>query len=65
MYSWHLGIYDNQNIMCFLSVILTALTIKSTIFRDVKTCNPVKVRRRFGGMYWLRLRGSSEPNTGF
>jgi hypothetical protein len=36
--------------------VLTAVTIKSVVFLDVMTCNPV-VHRRLGGMYSLHLQG--------
>jgi hypothetical protein len=37
--------------------VLTAVTIKSTVLRDVKPCNLVYVHRRFGKMYFLYLQG--------
>jgi hypothetical protein len=35
--------------------VLTALFMKSTIFRDITPCSPFKVNRRFGGTYRLHL----------
>jgi hypothetical protein len=37
--------------------VLTAVVIKSTIFWDIRPCSPLKVNRRFGGKYRLRLQG--------
>jgi hypothetical protein len=37
--------------------VLTAVVMKSTIFWDITPCSPLKVNRRFGGMYRLHLQG--------
>jgi hypothetical protein len=31
--------------------VLTAAVMKSTVFRDITTCSPLKVNRRSGGKY--------------
>jgi hypothetical protein len=36
--------------------ILTAITMKCSIFWDVTPCSPVKIYRRFGGAYCLHLQ---------
>jgi hypothetical protein len=38
--------------------ILTAVTMKTTTFRDVTLCSLVDVNRRFGGMYYVHLQES-------
>jgi hypothetical protein len=43
--------------LCFGSEVLTAVTMKGTVFWDIRSCGPVKVNRRFGGIYLLRLKG--------
>jgi hypothetical protein len=35
--------------------VLTAVVLKSTIFWDITPCSPLKVNRRFGGIYCLNL----------
>jgi hypothetical protein len=42
-------------IICNLHQIL--LGLKSTIFWDITSCNPLRVIRRFGGTYRLHLQG--------
>jgi hypothetical protein len=37
--------------------VLTAVTMKNSIFWDITPHSPVKVDRRFGGTYCLRLQG--------
>jgi hypothetical protein len=37
--------------------VLTAVVMKSTIFRDITPCSPLSVNRRFGGTYRLHLQG--------
>jgi hypothetical protein len=37
--------------------VLTAVIMKSTIFWDITLCSPLKVNRRFGGIYRLHLQG--------
>jgi hypothetical protein len=37
--------------------VLTAVVMKSTIFRDIAPCSPLSVNRRFGGTYRLLLQG--------
>jgi hypothetical protein len=36
--------------------VLTAVVVKSTIFRDITPCSPLKVSRRFGGKYLLNFQ---------
>jgi hypothetical protein len=36
---------------------LTVVVMKSTIFWDITPCSALKVIRRFGGSYRLRLQG--------
>jgi hypothetical protein len=37
--------------------VLAAMVMKSTIFWNIKPCSPLKLNRRFGGIYRLRLQG--------
>jgi hypothetical protein len=37
--------------------VLTAVVMKSIIFWDITSCNPLKVNRRFGGTYRLHMLG--------
>jgi hypothetical protein len=37
--------------------ILTAVTMRSSIFWDITPCSPLKVNRRFGGTHRLHLQG--------
>jgi hypothetical protein len=37
--------------------VLSAVTMKRTIFWDVTLCSPVDVHQRFGGTYCLHLQG--------
>jgi hypothetical protein len=37
--------------------VFTPVVMKSTTFRDITPCNPLKVNRRFGGTYLLHLQG--------
>jgi hypothetical protein len=39
------------------NLILTAVVMKSTAFRDMTSCIPLKVNRRFGGKYRPHLQG--------
>jgi hypothetical protein len=39
------------------SEVLIAVTMRSTIFRDVVPCSLAGVHRRFGGPYYLHIRG--------
>jgi hypothetical protein len=36
---------------------LTAVVMKSTIFWDITPCSPLKINRRFGGIYCLHFHG--------
>lgn len=37
--------------------------VKSTVFRDMTLCSPLKVSRRFGGTYYLQLQGRKESQA--
>jgi hypothetical protein len=37
--------------------VFTAVVMKNTIFRDITSCSPLNVNRRFGGTYRLHLQG--------
>jgi hypothetical protein len=37
--------------------VLTAVIMKSTIFWDITTCSPLRVKRSFGGTYRLNFHG--------
>jgi hypothetical protein len=43
--------------------VLTAVVMKSTIFWVITLCKPLRVNRRFGGIYRLHLQGlKSKPS---
>jgi hypothetical protein len=37
--------------------VLTAVVMKCTVFWDTTPCSPLKINRRFGGIYHLHLQG--------
>jgi hypothetical protein len=37
--------------------VLTAAVMKRPVFWDITQCSPLKVNRRFGGIYRLHLQG--------
>jgi hypothetical protein len=52
-----LSLNEWQNELSVGFEVLTAVVMKSTIFRDITPCSPLKVNRRFGGTYRLNLQG--------
>jgi hypothetical protein len=42
---------------CVGFYVLTAVIMKTTIFRDITPCSTFRVNRRFGGTYNLHLQG--------
>jgi hypothetical protein len=48
---------DYKNVTSVGFEVLTAVVIKSTIFRDITPCSPLRVNQRFAGTYRLHLQG--------
>jgi hypothetical protein len=49
--------FNEGTILSFVGFeVLTAVTIKSTVFRSVRAFSPVDVHGRFGGKYYLHVQ---------
>jgi hypothetical protein len=52
----HLSNRHNKLFLC-RSEVTTTVVMKSSIFRNIRSCSPLKVNRRFGRTHRLHLQG--------
>jgi hypothetical protein len=68
----HRRLFKNLNIKVCKNInfhvgfeILTAMVMQSTIFRDIMSCSPLKVNRRYEGTYRPNLHGRRINRAGY